>query len=53
MDWSAFARGALGGSPAPELLVPGTDIWCQGWSRDPGAPAQTNLTGGLSFRVLP
>ncbi len=53
MDWNAFAHGALGGSPAPELLVPGTTIWCQGWSRDPGAPAQTNLTGGLSFRVLP
>ena len=53
MDWNAFARGALGGSPAPELLVPGTSVWCQGWSRDPGSSAQTNLTGGLYFRVLP
>jgi hypothetical protein len=53
LDWNAFAHGLSGAAPAPELLTPGTSIWCQAWSRDPGASFQTNLSAGLSFRVLP
>jgi uncharacterized delta-60 repeat protein len=53
MDFNAFAHGVLGGVPAPELLVPGTDVYCEVWSRDPGASFQTNLSSALHFTVLP
>ncbi len=36
-------------------LVPGVNVYCQFWSRDPGFPEPGNigLTGGLRFEVLP
>lgn len=53
MDWNAFARGLLGGAPAPELNVPGTTIYLQCWSRDGAAAFGTNLSSALQYVVLP
>lgn len=53
MDWNAFAHGLLGGGVAPELLTPGTDVYCQVWSRDPGASFQTNLSSAMHFAMTP
>lgn len=52
-DMNAFATGALGAAPAPELLVAGTAVHCQQWSRDPGAPSNSGLSGGLRFVTGP
>jgi hypothetical protein len=53
LDMNAFAAGALGFNPAPELSVAGTDVFCQQWSRDPGAPGNSGLSSGLRYTLLP
>jgi len=53
IDWNAFARGQLGGSPAPELSAPGTTIYLQCWSRDGASASGANLSSALRYVVLP
>ncbi len=53
IDWNAFARGQLGGAPAPELSVPGITIYPQRWSRDGAAVFGTNWSSALRYVVLP
>lgn len=51
IDMNAFARGALGGAPAPELSSYGARVWCQWWSRDPGASFNTSLSDALEYAI--
>jgi hypothetical protein len=55
LDWNAFAKGLLGGNPAPELLIPGTAVCCQAWGRDPGfvPPFDRMLSNAIRYVVLP
>jgi len=55
LDMDAYASGALGGSPLPQLTIPGTVVNAQWWGRDPGyaAPNDTLLTNALEYTVRP
>ena len=55
LDCTSFAHGFLGGTPAPELLVPGTSVAGQWFGRDPGylPPNNLMLSNALLWTVLP
>ncbi|MBV21875.1 MAG: hypothetical protein CMJ61_06945 [Planctomycetaceae bacterium] len=53
IDMNAFGAGALGGSPAGYLQVPGTTIHAQFWCRDPQNSFATLLTGAVSYTIAP
>ena len=47
----AFDMKAHIASGADALLVPGAQVFCQFWSRDPGVPSQTGLTDALALEL--
>jgi ligand-binding sensor domain-containing protein len=47
-DFNAYCAAGVD----PEL-VPGQQVWCQYWSRDPAAVAGSGLTDGLTFVLGP
>jgi hypothetical protein len=50
IDMNAFAAGALGGHPIPELTVAGTVVDCQWWARDPSG---TVFSDALEYVIFP
>jgi len=53
IDMNAFAAGSLGGSPSPQLIVPGAIITCQWWGRDPGSLFDSTLSDAIEYSVCP
>jgi hypothetical protein len=55
LDMNCFASGGCGPAvPAPALLVPGTQVNCQFWGRDAGAPpCNAQLSDAVEYFVLP
>jgi hypothetical protein len=53
IDMAAFATGGLGGTPDPQLSLPGTVVSCQWWGRDLGASHATTLSNALEYTVMP
>ena len=52
---NSFSGGFLGGTPHPDLLVPGTSVCVQWWGRDPGfvPPNNVQLTNAAQYFVCP
>ena len=55
LDMNCFASGGCGPAvPAAALLVPGTQVNCQFWGRDAGAPpCNAQLSDAVEYFVLP
>jgi hypothetical protein len=53
IDMNTFAQSPGPPAPLAALKVPGTNVYCQWWGRDPGFPAPNNtqLSNGLFYHV--
>jgi uncharacterized delta-60 repeat protein len=49
LDMNAYAASGVD----PALATAGTSVYCQTWSRDPGASFNTSLSNGLAYDTLP
>lgn len=49
IDMNAYAASGVD----PALSTAGTHVYCQTWSRDPGASFNTSLSNALAYTVLP